>query len=166
MIFEIRPHDHGCVDTFNFLFRNVQPSYFQKMIFKHRRKRWFRRISNYIVFEIENQGQKSKTYELRGFNSCSNRPCRCYYSTGVTTLRVMWNERGRAARHWNRASEPISWFLRPQPPANVSFPEIFMIFENRPHHDGCVVPYNFFVSQRQAVILSENDIQTPADRTY
>ena len=40
-----------------------------------------------------------------------------------------------------------------------------MIFEIRPHDDGCVFPYNFFVSQRPAVILSENDIQTPADMT-
>ena len=39
-----------------------------------------------------------------------------------------------------------------------------MIFEIRPHDDGCVVTYNFFVSQRPAVILSENDIQAPADR--
>ena len=28
-----------------------------------------------------------------------------------------------------------------------------------------MVPYNFFVSQRPAVILSENEIQTPADTT-
>ena len=40
-----------------------------------------------------------------------------------------------------------------------------MIFEIRPHDHGCVDTYNFFVSQRPAVILSENDIQTPADIT-
>ena len=39
-----------------------------------------------------------------------------------------------------------------------------MIFEIRPHDHGCVDTYNFFVSQRPAVILSENDIQAPADR--
>ena len=54
---------------------------------------------------------------------------------------------------------------RPRPPADVTFSENFMIFEIRPHDDGCVGPYNFFVSQRPAVILSENDIQAPADRT-
>ena len=27
-----------------------------------------------------------------------------------------------------------------------------------------MAPYNFFVSQRPAVILSENEIQTPADK--
>ena len=30
---------------------------------------------------------------------------------------------------------------------------------------GCLVPYNFLDSQRPAVILSENKIQTPADTT-
>ena len=50
------------------------------------------------------------------------------------------------------------------PPASL-FSEMFMIFEIRPHDHGCVAPYNFFVSQRPAVVLSENDIQTPADRT-
>ena len=40
-----------------------------------------------------------------------------------------------------------------------------MIFEIRPHDAGCEVPYNFFVSQRPAVILSENYIQAPADKT-
>ena len=39
-----------------------------------------------------------------------------------------------------------------------------MIFEVRPHGHGCVFPYNCVVSQRQAVILSENDIQTPTDK--
>ena len=39
-----------------------------------------------------------------------------------------------------------------------------MILENRPHDHGCLCTYNFFVSQRPAVILSENDIQIPADR--
>ena len=39
-----------------------------------------------------------------------------------------------------------------------------MIFEIRPHDHGCVCTYNVFVSQRPAVILSENDIQTPADK--
>ena len=39
-----------------------------------------------------------------------------------------------------------------------------MIFEIRPHDDGCVGAYNFFASQRPAVILSENDIQAPAGR--
>ena len=32
------------------------------------------------------------------------------------------------------------------------------------HGTGCLAPYNFFVSQRPAVILSENEIQTPADK--
>ena len=41
----------------------------------------------------------------------------------------------------------------------------FMILEIRPHDDECVVTCNFFVSQRPAVILSENDIQAPAGRT-
>ena len=40
-----------------------------------------------------------------------------------------------------------------------------MIFEIRPHGHGCVSPYNFFVSQRPGVILSENDIQAPAGGT-
>ena len=31
------------------------------------------------------------------------------------------------------------------------------------HGPGCLGTYNFFVSQRPAVILSENEIQTPAD---
>ena len=39
-----------------------------------------------------------------------------------------------------------------------------MIFEIRHHGDGFVAAYNIFVSQRPAVILSENDIQAPADR--
>ena len=30
---------------------------------------------------------------------------------------------------------------------------------------AAMVPYNFFVSQRPAVILSGNEIQTPADTT-
>jgi hypothetical protein len=33
------------------------------------------------------------------------------------------------------------------------------------HGTGAMAPYNFFVSQRPAVILSENEIQTPADTT-
>ena len=33
------------------------------------------------------------------------------------------------------------------------------------HGTGCLGTYNFFVSQRPAVILSENEIQTPADTT-
>ena len=32
------------------------------------------------------------------------------------------------------------------------------------HGPGCLVTYNFFVSQRPAVILSESEIQTPADK--
>ena len=39
-----------------------------------------------------------------------------------------------------------------------------MIFENRPHDHGCVDAYNFFVSQRPTVILSEHAIQVPADK--
>ena len=31
------------------------------------------------------------------------------------------------------------------------------------HGPGCLVPYNFLDSQRPAVILSQNEIQTPAD---
>ena len=33
------------------------------------------------------------------------------------------------------------------------------------HGTGCLCTYNFLVSQRPAVILSENKIQTPADTT-
>ena len=33
------------------------------------------------------------------------------------------------------------------------------------HATGCLVTYNFLDSQRPAVILSENEIQTPADTT-
>ena len=51
------------------------------------------------------------------------------------------------------------------PPPALRFSKNFMIFEIRPHEHGCVFPYNFFVSQPPAVILSENDIQAPADRT-
>ena len=50
-------------------------------------------------------------------------------------------------------------------PASVTFSENFSIFKIRPHDGGCVSSYNFFASQRPAVILSENDIQAPADRT-
>jgi len=40
-----------------------------------------------------------------------------------------------------------------------------MIFKFPVHGTGCLVTYNFFVSQRPAVILSGNEIQTPADTT-
>ena len=33
------------------------------------------------------------------------------------------------------------------------------------HVTGCLVTYNFLDSQRPAVILSENEMQTPADTT-
>ena len=33
------------------------------------------------------------------------------------------------------------------------------------HGTGCLDPYNFLDSQRPAVILSESEIQTPADTT-
>jgi hypothetical protein len=33
------------------------------------------------------------------------------------------------------------------------------------HGTGCLVTYNFLDSQRPAVILSESEIQTPADTT-
>ena len=33
------------------------------------------------------------------------------------------------------------------------------------HGTGCLCTYKFLVSQRPAVILSENEIQTPADTT-
>ena len=39
-----------------------------------------------------------------------------------------------------------------------------MIFEILPHDDGCVGSYNFFVSQRPALILSGNQIQTYSNR--
>ena len=41
----------------------------------------------------------AETYGLYDHLSSSNRPCRRYYVSGVTTLRVMWMIRGRAARH-------------------------------------------------------------------
>ena len=40
-----------------------------------------------------------------------------------------------------------------------------MIFKFLTHGTGCLCTYSFFVSQRPAVILSENEIQTPADTT-
>ena len=39
-----------------------------------------------------------------------------------------------------------------------------MIFKILHHEHGCLGLYNCFVSQRPAVMLSENEIQTPADR--
>ena len=43
--------------------------------------------------------------------------------------------------------------------------KLFDDFKVPVHGTGCLVTYNFFVSQRPAVILSENKIQTPADTT-
>ena len=40
-----------------------------------------------------------------------------------------------------------------------------MIFKFPVHETGCLCTYNLFVSQSPAVILSENEIQTPADTT-
>ena len=40
-----------------------------------------------------------------------------------------------------------------------------MISKFHAHGTGCLVAYNFFISQRPAVILSQNEIQTPADTT-
>ena len=40
-----------------------------------------------------------------------------------------------------------------------------MISKVRAHGAGCSCTYNFFASQRPAVILWENEIQTPADTT-
>ena len=40
-----------------------------------------------------------------------------------------------------------------------------MIFKFPVHGTGCLATYNFLVSQRPAVILSGNEIQTPADTT-
>ena len=85
---------------------------------------------------------------------------------GVTTLRVTWKDtwaRRKALKSRQRANFMI--LEASAPPPSVTFLENFMIFEIRPHDHGCVCPYNFFVSQRPAVILSENDIQAPADRT-
>ena len=48
---------------------------------------------------------------------------------------------------------------------SVNILENFMISKFPAHGTGCLVTSNFFASQRPAVILSENEIQTPADRT-
>ncbi len=40
-----------------------------------------------------------------------------------------------------------------------------MIFKNSTYGTGCLVTYNFLDSQRPTVILSESEIQTPADTT-
>ena len=52
----------------------------------------------------------------------------------------------------------------PEPFTNVVIFINFMIFKPPVHGTGCLVTYNFLDSQRPAVILSENEIQTPADR--
>ena len=52
----------------------------------------------------------------------------------------------------------------PEPLTSVNILENLMIFKILHHEHGCLGLYNFFVSQRPAVILSENEIQTPADR--
>ena len=73
--------------------------------------------------------------------------------------------RGRAARHWNRASERISWIERPEPLTSVNILENFMISKFPVHGTGCSDSYNFLVSQRRDVILWESKIHTRADQT-
>ena len=53
----------------------------------------------------------------------------------------------------------------PEPLTNVNILANFMISKFPVHGAGCLSTYNFFDSQRPTVILSGNEIQTPADTT-
>ena len=55
-------------------------------------------------------------------------------------------------------------FRGPNPSPASIFCKISWFSKFPVHGPGCLVPYNFFASQRPAVILSENEIQTPADK--
>ena len=46
-------------------------------------------------------------------------------------------KRGRAARHWNRASERISWICRPEPLTSVNIFKNFVISKFHAHWTGC-----------------------------
>ena len=122
-------------------------------------------FSEYIIYGHENDGQNSKAPGLNDHNSWNKCPCRRYYSSGATTLRVMWMIRGRAAGIEIAPANEFHEFRSLNPSPASIFCEISCFSKFPVHGTGCLVTYNFFVSQRPAVILSENEIQTPADTT-
>ena len=122
-------------------------------------------FSEYIISGHENHGQSSKTYKSNDRLSWNNCPCRRYYFTGVTTLRVMWMIRGAPQGIEIALTSEFRDFRSLNPsPASIFWK--FSWFSNLFFMEPVAMdPYNFFASQRPAVILSRNEIQTPADTT-
>ena len=166
MIFENRPHNAGCVGAYNFFVSKRPAVILSENDIQAPADRTI--LSEFLItsFSISKINVKvpkrpNSTTPIRGaIAPAEDITLRCNHSTNHVKWCVGAPQGIEIApanqfHDFKGLSFPSAWF----------FFEIFMIFEIPPHDAGCVGPYNLFVSQRPAVILSENDIQAPADKT-
>ena len=165
MISKCPVHATGCLDSNNFCFATPGRDTFWKWNSCTGRPNAFQTFSEYIIYGHENHCQSSKTPGLYNHCSWSNRPAdditlRCNHLTN----HVKWSV-GAPQGIEIAPTKQFRDFRRLNPsPASICW-KISRFWKNPPHGTGCLAPYNFFVSQRPAVVLWENGIQTPADTT-
>ena len=156
-------------DGITFLFLNVGSWYFGKMKFNNIVAYWSENFSKTHTGQHRKSGSKTaRTWILRA-SIVEQSPSLMQLLYGVTTLRVMSFPKGdasaqraapgRAGKIYRSARNDMS----KQNFRFLSFSENadFSIRKSKisSHGTHCLGRYNFFVSQRQKLILSQNEIQ-------
>ena len=124
-----------------FLFRNGQPSYFQKMIFKHRRTGWFWQNLQLHRFRYRKSRSKFQNVWTPWLQFVEQSPLQTIllYGCNHSTSHVESSVGAPQGIEIAPASEFHDFRGLSPPPASL-FSENFSIFENRPHDDRCVFP--------------------------
>ena len=96
---------------------NGQPSYFQKIKFKHVATTWAENFSRTPSFREREFMSKTKNIQIVQAHSCEQLPLLVQFLYGVTTLRDTWIENRGAAKQWNsRQRGPTNNFKLWTPP--------------------------------------------------